>query len=80
MSKNVEASQSVLSHGIGRFAQEGGAGSCASMDDTVWMILMGIGGAVLWLVIHQRYRRWKAGKLADKLLSDVVKGKDAFRR
>lgn len=50
------------------------------MDDTVWMILIGLGGVVLWLVIHQRYRRWKAAKLADKLLDDVVKGKDAFRR
>lgn len=44
------------------------------------MILIGIVGVVLWLVIHQRYRRWKAGKLADKMLEDVVKGKDAFRR
>ena len=50
------------------------------MDDTVLMILIGIGGVVLWLLIHQRYRRWKAGKLADKMLEDVVKGKDAFRR
>ncbi len=44
------------------------------------MILMGSGGVVLWLVIHQRYRRWKAGKLADRLLENVLKGKDAFRR
>lgn len=50
------------------------------MGDTVWMILIVIGGLVLWLVIHQRYRRWKAGKLADKMLEDVVRGKDAFRR
>jgi hypothetical protein len=50
------------------------------MDDTGWMILIGIGGVVLWLVIHQRYRRWQAGKLADKMLKDVIKGKDAFRR
>jgi len=50
------------------------------MDDTIWMILIGIGGLVLWLVIHQRYRRWKVSKLADKMLEDVVKGKDAFRR
>jgi hypothetical protein len=50
------------------------------MDDTGWMILMGIGGAVLWIVIHHRYRRWKAGKLADNLLHEVIKGKDAFRR
>lgn len=64
----------------GRLAPGGSAGYCVSMDDTVWMILIGIGGVVLWLLIHQRYRRWKAGKLADKLLSEVVKGKDAFRR
>ena len=50
------------------------------MDDTDWMVLIGIGGVVLWLVAHQRYRRWKAGKLADKMLDDVIKGKDAFRR
>ncbi|MBX3324958.1 MAG: hypothetical protein U0223_00400 [Nitrospira sp.] len=50
------------------------------MDDTVWAILVGICGVVLWMVIHHRYRRWKAGKLADKMLDDVIKGKDAFRR
>jgi hypothetical protein len=50
------------------------------MDDTGWMILIAIGGVVLWLVIHQRYRRWKTGKLADKMLEDVMKGKEAFRR
>ena len=50
------------------------------MDDTVLIILIGIGGVVLWLMLHQWYRRWKAGKLADKMLEDVVKGKDAFRR
>jgi len=48
------------------------------MDDMGWMILLGMGGAALWLVIHQRYRRWQAGKLADKMLEDVIKGKDAF--
>lgn len=56
------------------------SGYRVSMDDTVWMILVGIGGVVLWMVIHHRYRRWKAGKLADKMLDDVIKGKDAFRR
>lgn len=50
------------------------------MDDTVLMILILAGGMVFSMVIHHRYRRWKAGKLADKLLKDVVKGKDAFRR
>lgn len=56
------------------------AGYRISMDDTVWMIVVGIGGVVLWLLMFQRYRRWKAGKLADQLLQDVIKGKDAFRR
>ena len=50
------------------------------MDNTSWMILVGIGGVVLALMAHHRYRRWKAGKLADKMLRDVIKGKDAFRR
>jgi hypothetical protein len=50
------------------------------MDDMSWMIFILVGGVVLWVVIHHRYRRWKAGKLADKVLEDVIKGKDAFRR
>jgi len=50
------------------------------MDDTGWIILILVGGAVLWMVIHHRHRRWKAGKLADKMLKDVIKSKDAFRR
>ena len=50
------------------------------MDDTVVMILLVGGGIMLWVVVHQWYRRWKAGKLADQLLSDVLKGKDVFRR
>lgn len=50
------------------------------MDDTSWLIVMAIGGGLLWVVIHHWHRRWKAGKLADQLLQDVIKGKDAFRR
>lgn len=50
------------------------------MDDTGVLILVMVGVMVLWVVGHHRYRRWKAGKLADKLLEDVIKGKDAFRR
>ncbi len=50
------------------------------MDDTVVMLLLVGGGLVLWVVLYHRYRRWKAGKLADKMLEDVIKGKDAFRR
>ena len=56
------------------------SGYRVSMDDTVWMMLVGVGGVVLWLLTFQHYRRWKAGKLAHQLLQDVIKGKDAFRR
>lgn len=50
------------------------------MSDGMWLFLsFGIGG-VLFLVGRQAYRRWKAGKDADKLLEEVIKGKDAFRR
>jgi hypothetical protein len=50
------------------------------MVDIGLTFLLLIGGVAVWLVIHQRYRRWQAGKLADKMLEDVIKGKDAFRR
>ncbi len=50
------------------------------MVDIGLTILVIVGGVAVWLVIHQRYRRWKAGKLADKMLKDVIRGKDAFRR
>lgn len=42
-------------------------------------VAIGAGG-VVFLIGRQWYRRWLAGKLADRLLQDVVKGKDAFRR
>ena len=50
------------------------------MVDIGLTILILVGGVEVWLVIHQQYHRWKAGKLADKMLEDVIKGKDAFRR
>jgi hypothetical protein len=50
------------------------------MVDIGLTILILVGGVAVWLVIHQQYRRWKAGKLADKMLKDVIRGKDAFRR
>lgn len=50
------------------------------MDETGWALLV-IAAALLVAEAGRRwYRRWMAAKLADKLLSDVVKGKDAFRR
>jgi len=50
------------------------------MEDTVMIVLLLVGGILLWVMAHHQYRRWKAGKLADKMLEDVIKGKDAFRR
>jgi hypothetical protein len=50
------------------------------MVDIGLTILLLVSGVVVWLVIHQQYHRWQAGKLADKMLADVIKGKDAFRR
>lgn len=50
------------------------------MIDIGLTILILVGGVAVWSVIHQRCHRWKAGKLADKMLEDVIKGKDAFRR
>lgn len=50
------------------------------MDDTSWMVLIMVGGVVLSILFYRQYRRWRAGKLADRLLEDVIKRKDAFRR
>jgi len=44
------------------------------------MILITVGGVVVLMLLYNRYRRWRAGKLADKLLEDVIKAKDAFRQ
>lgn len=50
------------------------------MNDELWVGLT-IGLLILvFLVGRQWYRRRRAGKLADDLLREVVKGKDAFRR
>ncbi len=50
------------------------------MSDGV-LILLAVGlGGFFFLVGRQWYRRRLAAKLADDLLRDVVKGKDAFRR
>lgn len=50
------------------------------MEDTGWPLLI-VAAAVLVIGLGRRwYRRRVAAKLADKMLADVVKGKDAFRR
>ncbi len=50
------------------------------MSDSAWMVLVAVTGGVLAILGRQWYRRRVAAKLADKLLADVVKGKDGFRR
>jgi hypothetical protein len=50
------------------------------MEDTGWAMGLVIVGAFLVEVGRRWYRRRIAAKLADQLLRDVVKGKDAFRR
>ena len=50
------------------------------MGDVAWVLLIVVVGAVM-VEFGRRWYRWRvAAKLADKLLADVVKGKDAFRR
>ena len=55
-------------------------GKAAFMDDLGWLLLViGLG----WLAVESArrwYRRRVASRLADRLLEDVVKGKDMFRR
>jgi len=50
------------------------------MEDIGWVVL--IVGAVAFAGKQWRswYRRRVAARLADTMLSDVLKGKDAFRR
>ncbi len=50
------------------------------MEDSGWALLIIVAGVLAIELGRRWYRRRVAGKLADKLLSDVVKGKDAFRR
>ncbi len=50
------------------------------MSDGVLIVLAVLGSGVLFVVGRLWYRRRVAAKLADDLLRDVVKGKDAFRR
>lgn len=51
----------------------------AMKDQYILPILAGV-GFLLVLAIRYWIRRRRAARLADKLLADVVKAKDAFRR
>ncbi len=50
------------------------------MGEGIWIVAAVTLGALVYLVGRVMYRRWVAGRLADDLLREVVKGKDAFRR
>ncbi len=50
------------------------------MLDVGWVLLFVVGGAVLVKLGQYWYRRRLAARQADQLLTEVVKGKDAFRR
>jgi hypothetical protein len=50
------------------------------MEESVWALVAAVVAMVVIGLGRRWYRRRMAGKLADKMLSDVIKGKDAFRR
>ena len=50
------------------------------MGEGIWIVAAVILGWLVYLIGRVIYRRWVAGRLADDLLREVVKGKDAFRR
>jgi hypothetical protein len=50
------------------------------MGDTGWLLLVLAIAVVLIEVGRRWYRRRIAARLADKMLADVLKAKDGFRR
>ncbi len=50
------------------------------MSDATVLVLVLVIGLPIFAIVRYWYRRRQAGKLADDLLKDVLKGKDAFRR
>lgn len=50
------------------------------MSDMEWPALILVFGGLLIALGLRGYRKHRAAKSADKLLADVLKGKDAFRR
>ena len=49
------------------------------MSTLAW-IWAGAGATIVLLVVRRFARRRRAAKLADQVLADVIKAKDAFRR
>jgi hypothetical protein len=52
----------------------------ASMDNLTTGLILTLGTILVYTIVQKWWRRRQAAKLADKLLADVIKGKDAFRR
>lgn len=50
------------------------------MTDTTWLFWIFLAAVLFYPFVRRWYRRRIAAKMADQLLSDVVRGKDAFRR
>ena len=50
------------------------------MSDVTVLVLVLVIGLPIFAIVRYWHRRRQAGKLADDLLKDVLKGKDAFRR
>ena len=50
------------------------------MSDGEWLTLILVFGGLLIALGRRWYRQRYAAKSADKLLADVLKSKDAFRR
>ncbi len=50
------------------------------MDEIGWPLLIVFVSVVVIELGRRWYRRRVAAKLADKMLEDIIKGKDAFRR
>ncbi len=50
------------------------------MSDSEWQLSMAAVVGILLTIVHRLYRKRVRAKQADKLLSDVVKGMDSFRR
>ncbi len=50
------------------------------MDSLTTGLILSLCTILVYTVVQKWWRRRQAAKLADKLLADVIKGKDAFRR
>jgi beta-lactamase regulating signal transducer with metallopeptidase domain len=50
------------------------------MEESVWALIAAAVAMVVIGLVRRWYRQRVAARLADQMLSDVIKGKDAFRR